>query len=35
MVISGRATAAVQDGPLIELTPGSLFYIPRLTTIAG
>lgn len=28
MVISGRAMAAMEDGTVIELTPGSLFYIP-------
>lgn len=28
MVVSGRATAALSDGTVIELTPGSLFYIP-------
>jgi hypothetical protein len=27
-VVSGRAIAAMQDGTEIELTPGSLFYIP-------
>ena len=28
MVISGRAMAAFRDGTQVELTPGSLFYIP-------
>ena len=28
MVISGRATAAMPDGTIMELTPGTLFYIP-------
>ena len=28
MVITGRAMAAMQDGTEVELTPGSLFYIP-------
>lgn len=28
MVVSGRATAAMEDGTVIELTPGSLFHIP-------
>ena len=28
LVISGRAMAAMADGGEIELTPGSLFYIP-------
>ncbi|MBV8201474.1 MAG: cupin domain-containing protein [Acidobacteria bacterium] len=28
MVISGRAVAAMRDGQQIELTAGSLFYIP-------
>lgn len=28
MVISGRATAAMADGSVTELAPGSLFYIP-------
>lgn len=28
MVISGRATAAMADGNIIEMTPGTLFYIP-------
>jgi hypothetical protein len=30
MVISGRAMAAMSDGTQVELTPGSLFYIPPL-----
>jgi len=28
MVISGAATAAFEDGRVIELKPGKLFYIP-------
>jgi hypothetical protein len=28
LVVSGTATAAMSDGEVIELTPGSLFYIP-------
>ncbi len=28
MVVSGRAAAAMEDGTVIELIPGSLFYIP-------
>ena len=28
LVVSGRAVAAMKDGEIIELTPGSLFYIP-------
>lgn len=28
MVISGRATAAMIDGEVVELTPGTLFYVP-------
>lgn len=28
MVLSGRAVAAMQDGAQIELTEGSLFYVP-------
>jgi hypothetical protein len=28
MVIAGRAMAAMRDGTDVELTPGSLFYIP-------
>lgn len=28
MVLSGRATAAMPDGSVIELAPGDLFYIP-------
>ena len=30
MVVSGRAMAALTDGTEIELTPGSLFYIPPI-----
>jgi hypothetical protein len=30
MVVSGRAVAALADGTEIELTPGSLFYIPPI-----
>lgn len=28
LVISGTATAAMRDGQIIEMTPGTLFYIP-------
>jgi mannose-6-phosphate isomerase-like protein (cupin superfamily) len=28
MVISGRAVAAMDDGRIIELNPGDVFYIP-------
>lgn len=28
MVLSGRATAAIKDGEVTELTPGVVFYIP-------
>lgn len=28
MVLSGCATAAIEDGPIYELTAGTLFYIP-------
>jgi quercetin dioxygenase-like cupin family protein len=28
MVVSGTATAAMQDGAVHELTPGTIFYIP-------
>lgn len=28
MVVSGRATAAMQDGNVIEMKPGDIFYIP-------
>lgn len=28
MVVSGRAVAAMEDGTEVELTAGSLFYIP-------
>jgi hypothetical protein len=28
LVISGRAVAAMSDGRIIDLTPGTLFYIP-------
>jgi len=30
MVVAGRAMAALTDGTEIELTPGSLFYIPPI-----
>jgi hypothetical protein len=30
LVISGRAMAAMEDGNEVELTPGSLFYIPQV-----
>lgn len=28
MVLSGRAMAAMNDGAKVELSPGSLFYVP-------
>jgi hypothetical protein len=28
MVVTGRAMAAMRDGSEVELTPGTLFYIP-------
>jgi hypothetical protein len=28
LVVSGHAVAAMQDGPIIDLTPGTLFYVP-------
>ena len=28
MVVSGRATAAMDDGRVIEMKPGDIFYIP-------
>ncbi len=28
MVLSGRAVAAYSDGSIVDLTPGTLFYIP-------
>jgi hypothetical protein len=28
LVVSGRATAAMEDGTIIEMRPGDLFYIP-------
>lgn len=28
LVVSGRAVAAMPDGRVVELTPGTLFYIP-------
>lgn len=28
MVVSGRAVAAMDDGRIIEMNPGDLFYIP-------
>jgi hypothetical protein len=30
MVLSGTATCAFRDGPVIELTEGSLFWIPKV-----
>src|SRR5262249_49187051 len=30
LVISGRATAAMNDGTNVELAPGNLFYIPPI-----
>lgn len=28
LVISGRAAASMVGGPVVELTPGSVFYVP-------
>ena len=28
LVLSGRATAAMKDGAVVELTPGTVFYVP-------
>ena len=28
LVLSGSATAAMKDGTVVELTPGTLFYVP-------
>ena len=28
LVLSGRAMAAMKDGPEVELSPGSLFHVP-------
>jgi quercetin dioxygenase-like cupin family protein len=30
LVVSGHATVALQDGEVIELTPGKLFYVPAV-----
>lgn len=30
LVLSGRAVAAYEDGSIVELTPGTLFYIPPI-----
>jgi quercetin dioxygenase-like cupin family protein len=30
MVVSGRATAAIRDGEVHELGPGTVFYIPPI-----
>ena len=30
LVVSGHAVAAIKDGPIIVLTPGTLFYIPPI-----
>jgi quercetin dioxygenase-like cupin family protein len=30
MVISGTATAAMADGEVVELTPGTIFHIPPI-----
>ena len=32
LVVSGRATAAMDDGRIIEMKAGDLFYILRVTT---
>jgi len=28
LVVSGRATVGMKDGKVVELTPGTLFYVP-------
>jgi len=28
LVLSGRATAAMKNGPVVELAPGSVFHVP-------
>jgi uncharacterized RmlC-like cupin family protein len=28
LVVSGRATAAIEDGPVVEMRAGDIFYIP-------
>jgi quercetin dioxygenase-like cupin family protein len=30
LVVSGRATVALMDGEVIELTPGTLFHVPAV-----
>ena len=30
LVVSGRAVAAMPEGNIVELTPGTLFYIPPI-----
>ena len=30
MVLSGRSMAVMQNGPAVELTPGTLFYVPPI-----
>lgn len=30
LVLAGKATAAFENGAVFELTPGTLFYIPRV-----
>jgi hypothetical protein len=30
LVLSGRAMAAMQDGPEVELSPGSVFHVPSV-----
>ena len=31
MVLSGRATAAIKDGAEVELTAGTIFYVPPVS----
>ena len=33
MVVSGRAVAAMDDGKVIEMRAGDIFFIPRPATI--
>ena len=35
MVLSGRATAAMPDGSIVELTPGDLFIFRPIRTTVG
>jgi hypothetical protein len=35
IVLAGHATAAFDDGRVVDLTPGTIFYIPPENTTAG